>query len=145
MKIAEYFQGMLKSELGLDLKIDSQSFKQYLAKSMAGDFDLQLSSWYPDFDDIMTYADLNATGNPNNRGGYSNPAYDRYLDVVKSALSQRERMDAAAELQRLIREDAMVLPLAETGSAYVQHPKLEGVVRRVLGADPDYTYARVIE
>lgn len=145
MKIAEYFQGLLKSELGIDLKIDSQSFKQYLARSMAGDFDLLLSSWYPDFDDIMTYADLMATGNPNNRGGYSSPEYDRYLAIVKGAISQRERMDAAGELQKIIREDAMVLPMAETGSAYVQHPKLRGVVRRVLGADPDYTYAHVIE
>ncbi len=54
-------------------------------------------------------------------------------------------MDAAAELQKIIVNEAMVLPMAETGSAYVQHSKLKGVVRRVLGADPDYTYARVIE
>jgi len=25
------------------------------------------------------------------------------------------------------------------------HPALRGVVRRVVGADPDYTYAQVIE
>jgi oligopeptide transport system substrate-binding protein len=144
MKISEFFQGLLAARLGLDVRIDSQSFKQYLAKSRAGEFDLLLSSWYPDFDDIMTYADLLATGNPNNRGGYSSPEYDRYLDIVKGALSEKERMDAAGQLQRIIQNEAMVLPMAETGSAYVQHARLKGVVRRVLGADPDYTYARVV-
>ena len=53
-------------------------------------------------------------------------------------------MDAAAELQKIILRDVPVLPMAETGSAYVQHHKLRGVVRRTLGMDPDYTYARVL-
>jgi oligopeptide transport system substrate-binding protein len=54
-------------------------------------------------------------------------------------------MDAAAELQKIILDDVPLLPTAETGSAYLQHPKLKGVVRRALGQDPDYTHARVIK
>lgn len=144
-KISEFLQGLLKSKLDLDLRIDSQTFKQYLAKSRNEEFDLLLSSWFPDFDDIMTYADLLGSGNPNNRGGYESEEYDRWLRVVQGATDQRARMDAAAQLQRMIKNEVMVLPMAETGSAYVQHNKLKGVVRRVLGADPDYTYARVIK
>jgi len=144
-KISEFLQGLLKSKLDVDLKIDSQTFKQYLAKSRNGEFDLLLSSWFPDFDDIMTYADLLGSGNPNNRGGYASEEYDNWLKVVQGAADQRERMDAAAQLQEIIRNEVMVLPMAETGSAYVQHNKLKGVVRRVLGADPDYTYARVVQ
>jgi oligopeptide transport system substrate-binding protein len=48
-------------------------------------------------------------------------------------------------LQSIIMDDVPLIPMAETGSAYLQHPQLKGVVRRVLGADPDYTYARVVE
>lgn len=143
-KIAEYFQGLFSQSLGLEVKVDQQIFKQYLARSRNGDFDLALSSWYPDFDDILTYADLQASWNPNNRGGYVNPEYDKYVRVLQRSTDQRRRMAAAAELQRILIEDVPVLPMAETGSAYVQHPQLRGVIRRVLGADPDYTYARVI-
>ena len=60
-------------------------------------------------------------------------------------MNPNERMGAAAELQKIIIDDVPLLPTAETGSAYVQHAKLKGVVRRVLGPDPDYTYARVVE
>lgn len=142
-KIAEYFQGLIKQKLGIDVKVDQQIFKQYLDKSRRGEFDIVLSSWYPDFDDIVTFADLLASFNPNNRGGYTSEEYDRHLSVVMRNPDRRARMDAAAELQRIIREDVAVLPMAETGSAYVQHPRLKGVVRRVLGADPDYTYAYI--
>jgi oligopeptide transport system substrate-binding protein len=144
-KTSEFLQGLLTSKLDIDLRIDSQTFKQYLAKSRNGEFDLLLSSWFPDFDDIMTYADLLGSGNPNNRGGYASEEYDKWLRLVQGATDQRVRMDAAAELQKIIIDEAMVLPMAETGSAYVQHHKLKGVVRRVLGADPDYTYARVVK
>ena len=143
-KIAEYWQGLIKQRLGIDVRVDQQTFKQYLQKIRNGDFDIALSSWYPDYGDIATYADLLASWNPNNRGQYQNDDYDRHLETVLRSPDQRERMDAARELHRLIRSDVPVLPMAETGSAYLVHPQLRGVVRRVLGADPDYTGARVV-
>jgi ABC-type oligopeptide transport system substrate-binding subunit len=144
-KIAEFLQGLLKQSLGLTVKVDQQTFKQYLDKSRRGQFDLVLSSWYPDFDDIVTYADLLASWNPNNRGNYVNTEYDRWFRVLQASVDLRERMNAAAKLQQIIIGDVPLLPMTETGSAYLQHPKLKGVVRRVLGQDPDYTFARVVE
>jgi len=144
VKIAEYFQGIMEQKLGVRIKVDQQVFKQYIDKTQRGDYDLSLGSWYPDFDDIVTYADLLASWNPNNRGGYINPEYDRWLRVLQSEPDTVLRMAAAAQLQTIITNDVPLLPMAETGSAYVQHPKLRGVVRRTLGMDPDYTYARVL-
>lgn len=144
-KVAEYLQGLLKQTLDLDVRVDQQTFKQYLDKSRQAQFDIAISSWYPDFDDIMTFADLQASWNANNRGKYVNADYDNWLRVLQGATEPRVRMDAAARLQDIILEDVPVLPTAETGSAYIQHPKLKGVVRRVIGQDPDFTYARVVQ
>lgn len=144
-KIAEYFQGLLQQSLGLEVKVDQQTFKQYLVKARDGRFDLALASWYPDFDDIITFADLLASWNPNNRIRYDNPEYDRQVRILQRETNQRRRMEAAAKLQDMLIEEVPVLPMAETGSAYVQHDRLRGVIRRVLGADPDYTFARVVE
>lgn len=144
LKIAEYVQGLLKSELGVDVKIDNQTFKQYLVKANSGDFDISIASWYPDFDDIMTYADLLAAKNPNNRGAYKNPQYDQWLEVIKKSPQGERRMQAGAELQKIIYQEVPIIPLLETGSAYLQHVKLKGLVRRVIGPDPDYTYSKVI-
>ena len=81
-RIAEFIQGRLKQALGLDVKVDQQTFKQFLVKIQQGDFDVSLASWYPDFDDLVTYADLLASYNANNTGGYNNPEYDRWLEVL---------------------------------------------------------------
>ncbi len=143
-RIAEYFQGLIQSRLGIEVKVDQQILKLYLEKNRTGDFDLALSSWYPDFDDVVTFADLLGSWNANNRGGYVDAGYDEQLGILMRAAAPATRMAAAAELQRIIQRDVPVLPMAETGSAYLQHPRLRGVVRRVLGADPDYTYARVL-
>lgn len=144
VKAAEYVQGKLKQSLGLELLVDQQSFKQYLTKARAGEFDLVLSSWYPDYDDFLTYADLLGSHNPNNRGRYFNDEYDRWLKILTESMDKPTRLKAMAEMQRIVVEEAPVLPNAETGSAYLVHPKLRGVQRRVLGQDPDYTTARVI-
>lgn len=143
-RVAEYFQGMLKQKLGITALVDQQTFKQYLVKSRQGDFDLVMSSWYPDFDDLVTYADLLGSYNANNRGRFVHADYDRHLEVLLRATDPGARFGAAAEMQRIIVEEVPVLPTAETGSAYLVHPKLKGMVRRVLGQDPDFTYAKVI-
>jgi oligopeptide transport system substrate-binding protein len=144
-KIAEYLQGIIGRELGLVVKVDQQTFKQYLVKAEQGDFDMALSSWYPDFNDVVTYADLLASWNANNRGHYASAEYDSWLVELQRAVAPAERLAAAARLQVILQQDAPVLPMAETGSAYLQHSKLRGVVRQVLGADPDYSRARVVE
>jgi len=144
-KQAEYMQGLLKAKLGIDLKIDIQTFKQRLAKMTSGDFDIVGAGWGPDFDDVMTFGDLLASWNLNNRGRYNNPEYDRLVRVAMNSSEPKIRMDAMGELQKIVHDDAVVLPQYEEGVIYLMHPNLRGVVRRVVGADPDYTYARVVE
>ncbi|MFN3239840.1 MAG: peptide ABC transporter substrate-binding protein [Pseudomonadales bacterium] len=144
-KQAEYMQGLLKQRLDIDLKIDVQTFKQRLAKMTAGEFDMVGAGWGPDFDDIMTFGDLYASWNLNNRGRYNNPEYDRLVRVAMDSLDQEVRMDAMAKLQDILFEDAAMLPQYEQGVIYLMHNKLRGVTRRVVGADPDYTYARVVK
>ena len=144
VKQAEYLQGILKEKLSLDLKIDTQTFKQRLAKMTAGEFDIVAAGWGPDFDDIMTFGDLFASWNLNNRGRYINPEYDELVRIAMNNTNPETRMNAMGEAQQILYDDAVVLPQYEQGVIYLLHPKVKGGVRRVVGADPDFTYARVI-
>ncbi|MYE85736.1 MAG: peptide ABC transporter substrate-binding protein [Gammaproteobacteria bacterium] len=137
----EYFQAVFKKNLGLDIKIDRQIFKQRLAKMTSGDFDLVLAGWGPDYNDPLTYGDLYASWNLNNRGRYSNPEYDRQVRIAQGAMDAQTRVAAFAEMQRIIHEDVVIIPNYERGVAYVTHPRVKGILRRVVGADTDYTYA----
>jgi oligopeptide transport system substrate-binding protein len=142
-KEAEYFQNLLKSTLGIELKIDKQIFKQRLAKMSSGDFDIVSAGWGPDYNDPMTFADLKTSWNENNRGRWSHPRYDALIRQAQATTRPEVRMDAMAEAERLLLDELPILPLYERSVVYTQSPRLSHVVRRSVGFDPDYTEARL--
>ncbi len=142
---AEYFQYLLSSRLGVALKIDKQTFKQRLAKMTSGDFDIVSAGWGPDYADAMTFADLFASWNENNRGRWRNDRFDALIRRAQGAVEPRARMDAMAEAERILLDDVAILPKSEAGSIYLVSPRLTGVVRHVVGPDPDYTQARLLD
>lgn len=144
-KQAEYYQNVFMRTLGLQIRIDKQIFKQRLEKMTSGDFDLVAAGWGADFADPLTYGDLYASWNGNNRGKYNNPELDAQVRIAQASLDPRTRMDAFGEIQRIMIEDAVHLPNYERGRVYVQVPGLKGVVHSVVGADPDYTNAYLAE
>lgn len=143
-KHAEYLQNLLMRTLGLEVRIDKQIFKQRLAKAEAGDFDLVIYGWGPDFDDPLTFADLFASWNLNNHGRYSNPKLDAQVRIAQQSLDQGERMAAFAEIQRILIEDVVIIPNYERGQMFVQDPRLKDVVHRAIGAERDFTNAYIV-
>lgn len=141
---AEYLQTVLKDRAGIDIIIDRQIFKQKLAKLAAGDFDLALSAWGPDYNDPMTFADLLHSRNENNHGAYHNPEYDALVEQAAILPDGAARNALFANMESLIERDLPVFPLTEPGIVYVQHPQLDGVVRRRFGGDPDLRFARIL-
>ena len=140
-KQAEYYQNLFQRTLGLEIRIDKQIFKQRLDKMTAGDFDMVAAGWGPDFADPLTYGDLYASWNGNNRGRYANSELDDQVRIAQASLDPKTRMDAFGEIQRIIIEDIVHLPNYERGNVYVQVPELKGVIHRAVGTDPDYTHA----
>ena len=140
---SEWLQGVLKTKLGLDVKIDKQIFKQRLAKMTRGEFDMVLSGWGPDYDDPLTFGDLFASWNLNNRGRYASEEMDRLVAVAQESVDPTTRMRAFADIQQLAFDDVVLLPMYERGNTYVVHPQLKNAKRRVLGAEIDYTRAYI--
>ena len=140
--MADLFEGQLRN-LGLEVRIDLQTFKQRLAKMTSGEFDLVLSGWGPDYDDALTFGDLFSSWNLNNRGRYDSAEMDGYVRIAQSELDPVKRMQAFAEIQRLSYEDIVVLPMYERGWSFVVDPRLDGLIRRTVGPEVDYTYASI--
>jgi oligopeptide transport system substrate-binding protein len=142
---SEYYQQIFSKNLGLDLKIDKQIFKQRLAKMLSGEFDLVLSGWGPDYDDPLTFADLFTSYNLNNRGRYENAVLDDWVQVAQSSQIVQERMDAFGEIQKILFNEVVIIPNYERGITYVTHPQMRGMVRRAVGPDPDFTNAYIVQ
>jgi oligopeptide transport system substrate-binding protein len=139
---AEYFQAVLK-QIGIDLRIDKQIFKQRLAKMTAGEFDIVSAGWGPDYPDAMTFADLKASWNLNNRGRYSSPEYDKAIREALATTNVKKRMEAMARAEKIGLDDVANLPTYERIQAYLVNDRVEGVIRSAFSPDPDFTQASV--
>lgn len=144
-KASEYFQDLFRRTLGLEIKIDKQIFKQRLAKMTSGDFDIVSYGWGPDYDDPLTFGDLYASWNGNNRGEYKNQELDRQVRIAQDSLDPKVRMDAFGTIQKILIDDAVILPNYERGLVFVWDPRLKGVANRAIGPDPDFTNAYLAE
>jgi oligopeptide transport system substrate-binding protein len=138
---AEYYQEVFRRDLGIELLIDAQIFRQRLQKMTDGEFDLVGAGWGPDYNDPLTFADLFASWNLNNRGRYSNPALDAQVRIAQTSLDRQERLDAFGEIQRILLEDVVIMPDYERGYVYVTDSQVRGIVRHVFGSETDFTHA----
>lgn len=144
LRQAEYLQALFRRALGIPVRIDRQIAKQRLARERRGQFDISLANWGPDYDDLMTFADLFYSSNPNNRGRYRNPAYDRRIEQARDLPSGAQRRALFAQMQALVLADLAFLPLYESALVYVQHDALAGLVRSSFGGDPNFRFARIL-
>lgn len=140
---SEYYQATYAKNLGLEIRIDKQIFKQRLAKMSAGDFDIVVSGWGPDYDDALTFGDLFSSWNQNNRGLYASTVMDEQVRIAQSEQDPVRRMEAFAEIQRIIHDDVVIIPMYERGWSFVVDPRLKGFKRRAIGPEVDYNFAYI--
>ncbi|MEK7691779.1 MAG: peptide ABC transporter substrate-binding protein, partial [Bdellovibrionota bacterium] len=120
-----------------------QIFKQRLAKMSAGDFDVVSAGWGPDYNDPMTFADLKTSWNENNRGKWENKEFDELIRKAQASADQKVRMDNMAAAEKILLEELPLMPLYERTIVYTHSERIDGIVRRAVGFDPDYTWVKV--
>jgi peptide/nickel transport system substrate-binding protein len=86
-------------------------------------------------DGIGDYATINIPRAENrwlggNRGGWSNPAYDRAWEAFNTRLDRAERIQQIAQMERLLSEDVGAIPLFYTPRMIAHVPGLRGPVAR---------------
>ncbi len=141
----EYFQRFFKEKLGINLKLDFQTFKVRLERTTNKDFDIVLSGWGPDYLDPMTFADLFTSWNGNNNTGWSSPKYDAEIKKAMASIDAKERITAMLAAEKELVEDAPIVPIHQQARVYLQDPRLTGVIRSPVGGDPNFYYAKITE
>lgn len=99
------------AQVYIDITILPNDFAVFITTTDQHEFDIAQPAWSADFNDAQTFLDLFRTGNGNNWGQYSNPAYDALLDASQkdTDLAGRGRHLAAAE--GILLKDQAVMPL----------------------------------
>ncbi|MEK3930807.1 oligopeptide transport system substrate-binding protein [Bacillus wiedmannii] len=148
-KIADYFKDQIEKNLkGVTVNTKIQPFKQKLKLESAQDYEVSFAGWSPDYSDPMTFIDMFESKSPYNQMSYSNPKYD---DMVKKAGNEllsdpKKRWEALGKAEKLfLEEDAGLVPLYQTGRAYVMKSNVKGIVKHNISPEYSFKWAYVTE
>ncbi|MCH4568838.1 peptide ABC transporter substrate-binding protein [Bacillus sp. ES1-5] len=148
-KIADYFKDQIEKNLkGVTVNTKIQPFKQKLKLESAQDYEVSFAGWSPDYSDPMTFIDMFESKSPYNQMSYSNPKYD---DMVKKAGNEllsdpKKRWETLGKAEKLfLEEDAGLVPLYQTGRAYVMKPNVKGIVKHNISPEYSFKWAYVTE
>jgi oligopeptide transport system substrate-binding protein len=136
--LAVEIQGMLKSELGVNVALQGQEWKVYL-RSMSGlDYDFCRATWVGDYRDPNTFLDMFVTDGGNNRTGWSDPRYDQAIANAAREIDPRTRFDLFRTAERiLVSEQATVCPLYfYVGIQLYDGTRLGGIEANLLDEHP---------
>lgn len=132
--IAEVIRQMWKETLGLDAELVNYEWKVYLENTKNLNYpSVARASWFGDYPDPLSFLEMHATGNGNNRTGYSNPAYDKILAESAILPDPAARLARLLEAERMLLDDMPVIPIYYYALTEMRNPKLKNAFPNPLG------------
>lgn len=142
MNVAQFIQSEIQTTLsGITVELQTMPKKNRVERMQAGDFELGLTRWGPDYADPMTYLDMWTTGSPNNYGFWSNAEYDATIESAKKgdlALDLTARWEALKKAEATVMDEAVILPVYQKGDAVMIKTGVEGVEFHSVGINRVY-------
>jgi oligopeptide transport system substrate-binding protein len=139
--MAETLQNQIERTLGIHVKIKLVTRKQRFEMEHKGDYDLVYHGWAPDYDDPMTYMEVWEGGSSQNNSGYANGAYDKLIGAARVEVNPKKRMDMIFAAEKILLDDAPMIPLQLRRKAWSARKELMGLSRPIIGANIDFVYA----
>jgi oligopeptide transport system substrate-binding protein len=110
--LAQYIQGELKKNLGIDVTLQAYDNKTYRARLNTLSHQTFLTSWsadYPDPDNILSIF-LSQSGN--NHTAWKNLEFDKSVILARHSLNKKVREKTYFQLQKqLLQEQSVIVPL----------------------------------
>ncbi|MBF7082433.1 peptide ABC transporter substrate-binding protein [Desulfallas sp. Bu1-1] len=132
--IAEAILEMWKKNLGIEnVTVQNQEWAVFINTRQNGDFQIARHGWIGDYNDAMTFLDLFTTGNGNNDAHWSNKQYDELIKQARLSTDEKERMRTLHQAEKMIMEDAIMIPILHYTENCMIKPYVKGLVKSMLG------------
>jgi len=142
--LAEAVQQMWRDNLGITVNLVNQEWKVYVDAMRTHNFSLGRRGWLADYIDPNVFLEIWTTGNGNNDGAYSNPAFDRLMGEALTAANEHTRYECYQQMDAILMEDCPVLPIFYYTRVYALSPKVLGWYPTLLDNHP-YKYVDLAE
>ena len=146
INVAQFIQSEIQTTLpGVTIEIETMPKKNRVERMQAGDFELGLTRWGPDYSDPMTYLDMWVTDSPNNYGFWSNAEYDAIVNSAKSgelALDINKRWEELKKAEKIVMDNAVIFPVYQKGDAVMMKSNVSGIEFHSVGINRIYKNAK---
>lgn len=132
-RIAETIQNMLKQELGIDIKLQSLENKVFFAKQRGLQLQFSRSSFINDYADPYNTLETFLSKSPGNRTAWSNKEFDQLLAQAHQSTDAKERWAALLKAEKILIDEAPMIPLYFYNQSYLESPKVKGILRHPVG------------
>lgn len=145
-QLTQYLQSQWTKELrGIKVNITNVPEKSSDSRAQEGNFDIYLSHWGGDFNDPMTFMQIPMTGTSYNYGKWSDANYD---NLVRKAGNQDANDPAArwndlVSAAKIVNKNQAITPIYQQTTAYLQKPRVHGLIHNTAGTQWSYKYAYV--
>jgi oligopeptide transport system substrate-binding protein len=126
--IAQFLQGQMKDNLGINLTLEPMEAKAFTQLVNSEKHTWAYFGWgadYPDPDNWLP--ELFGTGAGNNHTGYSNPQFDALAKQAKSELDNTKRLNLWAQAQALVMADCPIITVFYRERFWLLKPTVKGI------------------
>jgi len=110
-QVAIAVQEMWKKALNIHITLSNLDWKVYLDKESHLDYQISRAGWIGDYLDATNFLDLFISDGGNNRTGWSNPQYDKYLHEAALTAKQDDRYAIFQKAEQLLMQEVPVVPI----------------------------------
>ncbi|KAB8039764.1 hypothetical protein GCL60_05735 [Silvanigrella paludirubra] len=131
-KIAIAISNMLKNNLGINVILNRQEFKENITKLRKGDFEISLNRWYPKYIDAIEYLGILVSTNQDNYSFMKDPKFDALIEKAGRQTENSKRTFILEQAGKKGLENYTVIPLLDNLSHFLINYDLAGYT----GNDP---------
>jgi ABC-type oligopeptide transport system substrate-binding subunit len=126
-KIAAAIQEWWRNRLGIKVVLRNTEWKVFLDLVQKGNFDIARSGYFGEYIDPESLLSLFTTDSGFNSGGWSSPEYDRLIAASDQELDPRKRLDLLGKAERLLVDEAPLIPIYN----YIAHNLIKPFIKGV--------------
>ena len=124
-ELAEAIQAMWKKELGLDVRLNNQDWKVYLASRAQMDYTICRAGWIGSLDPSYFLENF-LSGGANNLTGFASPEYDRLIKQAQFTTDPAARDACFQQAEAILLEQAPIVPIYFYTNIYLLKPSVRG-------------------
>jgi oligopeptide transport system substrate-binding protein len=127
--VGQFIEAQLKKNLGVDVSTEYVDSRTFGARFTGNQYQVTVQRWnadwpYPD----NWLPELFGTGAGNNHVGYSSTKFDDLMKKAKAEVDDKRRLAVYSEAQKLIIDEAVVVPLYNPETYVLVKPNVRGLV-----------------